>query len=223
MSHKLSLISIVLFLFFHYSGVFAQYNRGKSKVIVPTIEYVEDNLKNTPDKESNTINYEIGPILLKNNYEDLFEDYEGKAVIDDKPQYSSENTYILEKVVYTKTEIIFSLAIYFKAGAPLNATFYPRNHHHHWFLKDLSTGKKHSFKSVHLIRKNGILESKKLKDFPLTILANKKTQTIFTCRVHFDRLPNSSKKVHLIEGRGKAKDKNHFNFFNIELKQLFFD
>ena len=211
MAPKFSLISITLLLLLQYRIVFAQFNTDK--VIVPTIEYVEDNLKSNSDEESGTLNYGTGTILFKNYYEDLFEDYEGKATIDDKPPYTSKNNYVLEKVVYTKTEVIFSLAIYFKPDAHLNAVFYPLNHHFHWFLKDLSTGKKHSFKSVRKIRKDGNLISKQLSDFPLTILANKNTQTIFTCRVHFDRLPNSSKTVHLIEGRGKAKDKNHFNFF----------
>lgn len=213
MIHKLSLTPIILFLLLQWNLTFAQSN--KNNVIVPTIEYVEDNFESDSDQSVNDVS---GAILLENNYEDLFEDYEGKAVIDDKPEYNARNTYILEKVVYTETEIIFSLAIYFAANSYTDAIFYPRNHRHHWILKDLSTGKKYSFKSVRKIRKDGVLQSKQLKDFPIKLPANKKTQSVFTCRVHFDRPPNSSKEVHLIEGLGKAKDKNHFNFFNIKLK-----
>jgi hypothetical protein len=141
-----------------------------------------------------------------------------KATIDDKPQYTSNSNYVLEKIVYTKTEIILSLSIHFKAKVDLSAIFYPRNHRYHWFLKDLSTGKKHPFKAVRKLRKDGDLKSKQLADFPLSIPANEKTSTVFTCRVHFERLPDSSKSVHLIEGKGKTNDKNHFNFFNIKLK-----
>jgi hypothetical protein len=221
MTPKLCLLfSLVFLLCLQHSSLLAQSNRNKSsKVIVPTIEYVKDGFEKRSKKDVSRTTYGTGAILLKNRYEDLFEEYEGKAVIDKKPQYKlSRNTYILEKVVYTKTEIIFSLAIYFAPDTYLNAVFYPTNHKYSWFLKDLSTGKKYFCKSVRRIQKNGTLESQQLDDFPLTILADEKTQTVFTCRVHFDRLPNSSREVHLIEGRGKAKDKNHFNFFNIKLK-----
>lgn len=215
MTHRISLTFIVLLLLIQCHLISAQ---SKGKVIVPTIEYAEDNFKSASDETNSNPNYGNGAILIENNHEDLFEDYDEKIVIDDKPEYRSGNTYILEKVVYTETEIIFSLAIYFPAMPNMSIKFHPRNHQYHWFLKDLSTGKKYSFKSIRNIRKNGILQSKQLKDFPLKILSDEKTQSVFTCRVHFDRLPNSSKEVHLIEGRGKAKDKDHFNFFNIKLK-----
>jgi len=222
MTHKHSSIFITLLLFVYQGSIFSQSNKGK--VVVPTIEYVEDNFnKNSKDNNPGMATYGNAGILLENKDEDLFEDYEGKAIIDDQPKYTSRNTYVLEKVVYTKTEIIFSLAFYFPPGSYQHAIFYPRNHHHHWFLKDLSTGKRYSFKSVHKIRKNGTLESKKLMDFPLKMEANTNTQTVFTCRVHFDRLPLSTREVHLIEGRSKAKDKNHFNFFNIKIKQPYLD
>lgn len=223
MIKKFYLHFILFLLVFYHNTALSQSKVKRSEVIVPRIEYVEDDFKKNTDKSSNTVTYGTGAIILKNSYEDLFEDYEGKAVVDDAPQYTARNNYVLEKVVYTKTEIIFSLAIYFAADSYVNATFYPLNHKHHWMLKDLSTGKKYAFKSVRKIRKNGTLESKELKDFPLTIPADKKKQTVFTCRVHFDRPPNSTKEVHLIEGRGKAKDKNHFNFFNIKLKQAYLD
>jgi hypothetical protein len=214
MVHKLSFTSILLLFLVQYNLVFAQKNTAK--VIVPTIEYADDNFEKASEKKTSVPNYGSGAILLENNHEDLFEDYEGKAAIDDKPEYRSSNTFILEKIVYTETEIIFSLAIYFPPKPYMSITFHPRNHQHHWFLKDLSTGKKHAFKSVRNIRKNGNLEFEELKDFPIKIEANKDIQSVFTCRVHFDRLPNSSKEVHLIEGRKKSKD--HFNFFNIKLK-----
>lgn len=216
MLHRISLISIVLVFILQHNTAFAQRKTGK--VIIPKIEYIKDDFKRGSDKKSNNPNYGTGPLILKNDYKDLFEDYEGKAVIDDKPQYTSRSNYVLEKIVYTKTEIIFSLSIHFKAGDHTSAIFYPRNHRYHWFLKDLSTGKKRSFKAVRMIRKDGDLKSKQLADFPLSIPANEKTSTVFTCRVHFERLPDSSKSVYLIEGKGKTNDKNHFNFFNIKLK-----
>jgi hypothetical protein len=221
--HKLFLTSIVLLLLLQHSIIFAQSNREeRTKVIIPTVEYKEGNVKSEFNKEVPINTYGTGAILLENNHTDLFEDYEGKS-IDNKPLYTSRNTHILEKVVYTKTEIIFSLAIYFAPEPYQSIILYPENHKYHWFLKDVSTGKKYSFKSVRNIRKNGVLNSTELKDFPLKIPADKKTQTVFTCRVHFDRLPNSTREVHLIEGIGKAKDKNHFNFFNIKLKHPFLD
>ena len=196
MIHKLSLISIIFVLFLQHSSTVAQSNRrGKTSKVT----------------------------VLKNTSEDLFEDYEGKAIIDDAPEYTAKNTYILEKVVYTKTEVIFSLVFYFEPNSYTEAIFYPLNHQHHWFLKDLSTNKKYSFKSVRFIRKDGKLQSKQLTDFPLRIAANEKGQTIFTCRVHFDRLPNTTRKVNLIEGRAKSKNKEHFNFYTIEIKQPYLD
>lgn len=226
MTQKICYLSSLIFLLcLQHSSLLGQSNRNKSsKVIVPTIEYVKDDFDQRSNKEADRTTYGTGAILLENKQEDLFEDYEGKAVIDEKPQYKpSRNTYILEKVVYTKTEVIFSLAIYFEPGTYLEAIFYPTNHKYSWFLKDLSSGKKYFCKSIRRVQKNGTLESQQLADFPLRIPSDKKTQTVFTCRVHFDRLPNSSREVHLIEGKGKANDQNHFNFFNIKLKQPYLD
>jgi len=67
------------------------------------------------------------------------------------------------------------------------------------------------------IRKNGVLNTKKLGDELLTVTSVGVRNVEFTCRVHFQRLPEEIKKVHLIEGEGEIKNKNHFNYFNIKL------
>lgn len=217
MIKKSCTIFFILFLIIGISDhLFAQFGRSRtSKVIVPKVEYVEDNLSKTKPSSS------VSPtIILENDNEDMFEDYQGKATIDETPQYkSSKPNYVLEKIVYTETEIIFSLAIYFEPQSYSNAIFYPRNHADHWFLKNTLTGRRQSFKSVRRIKKDGQLEAIELKDYPLSIKTNSNQQTVFTCRVHFDRPAATwGKEVHLIEGRGKANNKNHFNFFNIKLK-----
>ena len=42
--------------------------------------------------------------------------------------------------------------------------------------------------------------------------------TVFSCEVHFERLPNDVKTADFIEGRGHEFDQNHFNCFNVKLK-----
>lgn len=176
-----------------------------NQTIIPEIEYITDDFdqKETISTASNTI------------WVDSFEDYTNPIVID-KPTYRLwDKDYVLEKVVYTKTEIIFSVVVKFSRAT--DVTFYPVYGKHPWFLKDSKSGKKYPLKKVSNIRKNGELQLEKLTDFPLKLKTIAGEQATFSCRVHFDRLPASIDKVHLIEGKNKANDKNHFNFFDIKL------
>lgn len=182
-------------------------NKSKNQPINPKIEYFEDDSDAKEKEEQETL------------IRDEFEDYPNKIAIDHKPIYTPwKKVYILDKIVYTETEIIFSLIFKFPShGQYSDATFYPSNGKHPWFLKDLHTGKKYKFKAVTNIKQDGVLKLQQLTDFPLRLKVTPNQLTTFSCRVHFDRFSDSATLVHLIEGKGKAKDYNHFNFFDIRL------
>ena len=151
--------------------------------------------------------------------EDL-EDY-ASAIIDAQPTYKKwQKEWILDKIIYTETEIIFLVRMVFdirrsKYGS--TAIFYPPNDENAWFLNDHKNQKIYPLKTVTNIRKDGFLKCSTLNS-ELQLDAPMHEHTEFTCRVHFQRPPNLPKEVHLIEGTGQEKNRLHFNFFKIQLK-----
>lgn len=142
-------------------------------------------------------------------------------MIDAAPVYEKwQETYFLDGVVNTPTETIFLLRIIFKKGGNnTDAIFYPKSHTNSWFVEDVSTGQKYSLKGVTNIRKNGKMMRDELSYFEYKIRTDGRTETVFTCQVHFAKLPNKVKEVNLVEGLGQETNKNHFNFFKIKIKQ----
>ncbi|BDS09945.1 hypothetical protein [Aureispira anguillae] len=183
-----------------------------------SIEYIEDRFEH--QKKEGEIQKSLDELIS-----DDLDAYKNRGIIDPNPIYRPwKKDYILHKVIYTKTEIIFLLLFRFPThGSVSSALFYSSNSKHPWFLKDAQSGKKYDFKAVTDIKQNGVLKLKKLSDFPLRLETDANQEvTFFSCQVHFERLPPSVNKVHLIEGRKKSKDTNHFNFFDIKLIHPYF-
>jgi len=154
--------------------------------------------------------------------------YKGKATIDEHPVYKAKNNpkdmtdKHLYKVVYTETETIFFLQLYLTSGSSTFANFYPVGTKDSWFLKNTKGKEIFKLKAVTNIRQDNELKCKKLGDKVKRLDCKKYTTNKYTCQVHFERLPKEIKKVHLIEGTNRKKQKgyNFFDYFNIELLEI---
>jgi len=135
------------------------------------------------------------------------------------PRYEQwQENYMLDKIEYTDDRTIFYFRFVglYKYGG--SATFYGINGEFAWYLENVKNGlQKYKLKEVKNIAVNGTVKVKSLtyKDkvtFPY------EQYDVFSCEVHFERLPNTITQVHLVEGYGKKNDENHFNCFNIKVK-----
>lgn len=142
---------------------------------------------------------------------------------DHKPAYRKWlDSYIIDKITYTTDRTI----IYFRFVAD-NATsggaiFYPADGESPWFLKGKTYPENYPLICIQNIRRDGKMMNQKPIKETVWIDPNpskgKEGYTVFTCEVHFKRLPNTQKVVDLIEGKGMEFNRRHFNCFNVRLK-----
>jgi hypothetical protein len=142
---------------------------------------------------------------------------------DHKPNYTKwQNVYIIDKIQYTKDKTIFHFRFVHEydplSGVTTEAVFYPKGGEYAWYLKDVENGNTYELLEVRNVYRNEELIKKSVNTAELRSLALDKQNTIFTCEVHFPRLPKNVKSFDLIEGRGKEKATNHFNCFAVEHK-----
>lgn len=140
---------------------------------------------------------------------------------DHKPSYRPwTRNYILDKIEYTKESMVFHFRSMCQHSMYNRATFYPKGGEYAWYLVDKSTGQEYEMLTVKNLRKNGKLEAAEVKEV-MTIMADMKSgkpYTIFSCEVHFPRLPKGVTKVDFIEGRGGESKRNHYNCFDVIIK-----
>lgn len=144
-----------------------------------------------------------------------------KTYTDFKPSYRSWQTdYLLDKVEHTKTQTIFHIRFALKNQRYSSAIFYAPNKDHPWYLKDKSLNQTFELQEIRNIKQNGVLVKKSVKKSNAHIPANGGNDySIFSCEIHFKRLPKNVKVVDLIEGKGQEYNRNHFNFFNVIIKE----
>jgi outer membrane protein OmpA-like peptidoglycan-associated protein len=137
---------------------------------------------------------------------------------DHKPVYRKwQDSYILDKIEYTKTSTIFYFRFVCRSGQYTNAIFYEPGGESAWYLRGKS-GKNYNLKAVKNIRRNSELMVSNLTSKKEYSSLEGFGYTVFSCEVHFDRLPNSEKSVDFIEGIGFENAENHFNCFDVILK-----
>lgn len=143
-----------------------------------------------------------------------------KTYTDFKPQYRKwQDSYILDKIEYTKDRTIFHFRFVCKSGKHTNAIFYPPGGEHPWYLKGRNVKKNFDIKEIRNVRRDGKLMKSKVRNTAYSIEAlDGQGYTVFSCEVHFDRLPNDLTTADLIEGKNQEYNKNHFNCFNVQLK-----
>ena len=139
---------------------------------------------------------------------------------DHKPTYRKwQDDYILDKIAYTTDRTIFYFRFVCKSGKYTNAIFYPPGGEHPWYLKGRNVKKNYYLKELKYIRRNGKLMKSRVRSSAYSVSALEGVgYTVFSCEVHFERLPNDVTTVDLIEGKGQEYNKNHFNCFNVKLK-----
>ncbi|WP_375559831.1 CAP domain-containing protein [Bernardetia sp. OM2101] len=141
-----------------------------------------------------------------------------KPFVDYKPVYKKwQNNYILDKIDYTKDRTIFHFRYvsHYEQGT---ATYYGPGEDLAWFLKN-DANPSEVFKMIEIknIARNGkveipVLNTKK----PVQLITH--NNDVFTCEVHFERLPNHVKVADFIEGIGAELKTNHFNCLDVEMK-----
>lgn len=143
-----------------------------------------------------------------------------KDYVDHKPEYRKWlDSYIIDKIEYTKTNTIIYFRFICKNDESGGAIFYPPGGASPWYLKGRNVQKDFDILAVKNIRRNGILLTKEVTgDSYHADPAGKTGNTIFSCEVYFPRLPSDLKVADLIEGRGQEYNRRHFNCFNISLK-----
>lgn len=149
-----------------------------------------------------------------------------KEYTDHKPVYRKwQDNYILDKIEYTKDETVFYFRFVCRSGQGISAIFYPIDGEYPWYLKannligDELTTRSYNLKKVKNIRRNSELLTQELTttmDYRSSL--DSFGYTVFSCEIHFDRLPNEIKSVDLIEGEGYEFSQNHFNCFDVKLK-----
>jgi uncharacterized protein YkwD len=141
-----------------------------------------------------------------------------KPFVDYKPVYKKwQNNYILDKIDYTKDRTIFHFR-YVSHYVNGSATYYGPGEDLAWFLKN-DANPSQVFKMIEIrnIARNGkveipVLNTKK----PVELVTQ--NNDVFTCEVHFARIPNNVKVADFIEGIGAELKTNHFNCLDVQMK-----
>lgn len=141
-----------------------------------------------------------------------------KEYTDHKPVYRKwQDNYILDKIEYTKNETIFYFRFVCRSGQGISAIFYPPGGEAPWYLR-AKDGRSFNLKAIKNIRRNSQMMARHLRSKGEYMSLDGFGYTVFSCEVHFERLPNDVKTADFIEGRGHEFDQNHFNCFDVKLK-----
>lgn len=143
-----------------------------------------------------------------------------KEYTDHKPSYRPwQDDYILDKIEYTDDRTIFYFRFVCRSGMYTSAIFYPPGGEHPWYIKGRNVKKNFELKAIKNVRRNGELVASSVRRKSLKVAAlSGSGYTVFSCEVHFERLPNDLEYADFIEGRGQEYNRNHFNCFNVKLK-----
>ncbi len=138
---------------------------------------------------------------------------------DHRPVYRKwQDGYILDKIEYTKKATVFYFRFVCQNGQGISAIFYPPGTDHPWYLRAKDVAKSYDLKAIKNIRRNGELLTSNLSSVKEYRSLDGFGYTVFSCEIHFERMPNDVKVVDLIEGRGRELFQNHFNCFDVKLK-----
>lgn len=139
---------------------------------------------------------------------------------DHKPEYRKWlDSYILDKIEYTPKSTIFYFRFVCDNVNSGGAIFYPPGGESPWYLKGRDVDKDFEITAVKKVFRNGILVKNNVvgeafNSGPVGATGH----TVYSCEVHFQRLPDDVNTADLIEGRGQEFNRRHFNCFNIKLK-----
>ncbi len=135
---------------------------------------------------------------------------------DTLPEFRAfETSYGIDKIEYTNSNTIFHCRVMIQSS---RVTFYAKGNVYDYLLKDRQhPSNQFEMQSIKNIHQNGALLKKDLKK-ELVVKTDDAVKNVFTYEVHFERLPKNIKAVDLIEGAGQEYNRNHFNYFDITIK-----
>lgn len=144
-----------------------------------------------------------------------------QSYTDYKPQYQQFQTfYIIDKIEYTsnRTIIFFRFVTHQKAIGltKYSIIYFGARGESPWFLY------KKGGKPIKLIEIRNIAENGKIivpvLDQP-SVSIPQKYKGVYTCEIHFPKLPPDMDQLDLIEGFGNERSNDHFNAFKIKFKK----
>jgi outer membrane protein OmpA-like peptidoglycan-associated protein len=152
-----------------------------------------------------------------------------KAVrIEAQPQYTKwQKNYSISKISFFENRVVLDLEFIFERGTKewtRSVIFMPPNAANSWCLKDPESGKVFDLLEIKNVQRNGVEIKARIKspkdkvqiELPLEGIPKE----VFTCQVHFPKLPNTIKTIDLLEGADSKYSKGHWNFFAIQLKPV---
>lgn len=145
--------------------------------------------------------------------------------IETQPQYTKwQKNYSISKISFFEKRVVLDLEFVFERGTKewtKSVIFMPPNTASSWCLKDPESGEVFDLIEITAIKRNGLSIKERIKlpkdkvhiELPLEGLLKE----VFTCQVHFSKLPKHIKAIDLLEGAGNKYTKGHWNFFAIQL------
>jgi hypothetical protein len=137
---------------------------------------------------------------------------------DYKPKYNRfGKLYLIDKIEHTNTETIFYFS-YISEYEGGGVSFFGNKHPERWCIQNADNPKEIFY---HIDIKN-IRKNEKIMVWSLgstdEVLYQTNKEDIFTCEIHFKRLPKGIQKIHLWEGLDMKNSTRHFHVFNLKLK-----
>ena len=141
--------------------------------------------------------------------------------VDNAPKYTLSENYqtqaMVSKVVYTATETIVYHSYLADYGGGVYYLGIPELQER-WVLQNKENLEEvFPLTEIRNIRKNGVLLKESLKD-EMSVYYDSAEKDVFTCEVHFPRLPKHVKVVDLLEGLTLSDHSHRFHAFNLQLK-----
>jgi hypothetical protein len=137
---------------------------------------------------------------------------------DYKPKYNRfGKKYLIDKIEHTNTETIFYFS-YISTDEYGLVTFFGNKHPERWCIQNADNPKEVFYHlDIKKIRKN-----EEIMVYSLGSTDEVSYQThindIFTCEIHFKRLPTGIQTIHLWEGLEMKNSTEYFHAFNLKLK-----
>ncbi|KOY87650.1 hypothetical protein AD998_17290 [bacterium 336/3] len=137
---------------------------------------------------------------------------------DYKPKYNRfGKRYLIDKIEHTNTETIFYFS-YISEYEHGTVIFFGNKHPERWCVQNADNPKEVFYHTdVKNIRKNEKLMVSSLGSTDEVSYETNK-DNIFTCEIHFEKLPDRVKKAHIWEGLDMKNSARHFHFLNVKLK-----
>jgi outer membrane protein OmpA-like peptidoglycan-associated protein len=144
-----------------------------------------------------------------------------QSYTDYKPQYQQfQSFYIIDKIEYNsnRTIVFFRFVAHQKPvwGTQYTITYFGVKGESPWFLY------KKGGKPIKLIEIRNIAENGKILVPVLnqpSVSIPQKYKGVYTCEIHFPKLPQDLDQLDLIEGFGNERSTNHFNAFKVKFKK----